>query len=91
METSDNWVGLEYLTLEKLRLVLNFTDNESHQFLFFFFFFGCVSPLFHELPPFPHSLFCFVLFCFIIIIFDLDHSQATYGNEPAERVPATLS
>lgn len=86
METCDNWVGLEHLIHEKLRIVLNFTDNESCRFLVF------------KCPLCPMSIHCLLphpllspLPIILFIIFDLDHSQATYRNETAECVLETLS
>lgn len=87
METSDNLIRLEHLIHEKLRIVLNFTDNGSHHFLSFFFNITSV-PRASSFPlPFSISRFIFVIFIVIIvviIIFDLDHSQATYHDETAE-------
>lgn len=83
METSDNLIGLEHLIHEKLRIVLNFTDNGSHHF----FFFNVTSvPSASSSLPFPTSHFIIVIFIVVtvIIIFDLDRSQATYRDETAE-------
>lgn len=92
METSDNWVGLEHLILEKLRIMLNFTDNESCAFLFLkchlcpMNVHGLLPHCLLHSPYLPHPPI--ILF---IIIFDLDRSQATYHNETAECVLETLS
>lgn len=92
METSDNWVGLEHLIHEKMRIVLHFTGNESCCFLFL----KChlcpmsIRVLSPSLPPPSLPLLSpLPVLLLLLLILDLDRSQATYGDETAECVLET--